>query len=326
MDNKYNEYEEEFNRAIEKYRNRNACVKPQKEKLTFMEHSLSFCVAFFVTLISMGIILFGSLYVNRPRNTTQVIGSADIPKSVEYIPSPKDNINLLLAVSESEDYLPETYILVGFLVDRGYISVSLISPNTLVTTLQDEVKLNDLYRSGGVGYAAKGLSEYFNVPIERYGSIYYKDIDSFMSELGDYNYNVTETLNYPYHRRHISLQKGMTLMNGRKFCDILFYPNYKGGEREKSDRGAMLVADFLNDLIIKKGKTPDLDIKTPFFKYIDTNISSLDIETRLDAAKYLSEQNERIVVATYIDGSVDSTYEYFLINRDTLNRIYEIYS
>ncbi len=318
MDNNFNNLD-----AIKRYQNRKE--NPENlNKLTFFEHFRSFIVAFMITFLCITVI-FATTFIPKPNDKTAVIGTADIPKKSYNSPTKDDRMNILLTISENENILPEVYMLLGFLPDKGYISVTLIPPNSYIFSDYDELCPNDFFKKGGTAYTAKGVSKFFDINIDRYGTLYYKDIDNFTSKTGSFLYNVQATLNYPHHRRHVSLAKGMTELNGRNLCDILFYPAYLGGEQERSDLGTMVTVAFLNNLILNKSKNHNLDILTPFFDYFDTNISSLDIETHIDALNYIINQNDRTILATYIDGELSQDYTYFLLTQDAVNRIKSVY-
>lgn len=290
----------------------------------FVTQLKGFVIAFFTTLI---IVLFmiwvavGTLGgdINTQNQNLPANQTAEIPKI-------QNRINIILALTESDSYDPEVFILLGFLPDNGQIAVTLLPPKSQFFLDGSWVTINQMFLDNGMNGVLKGLSTVLEIPIEGQAILTNQQLCNIVDYGGYVNYQVTAGLNYPHNQRQVVLSVGNHLMDGRKIMDILAYPAYDNGEQERSDRGTMLVTNILNQYmsIMQTDRGEEL-VKT-FLNNSLNNMSITDYLDRKDAINFLTMQKIDPVTAVYIDGELSGDYKTFTLSTSCISRLQLIYS
>lgn len=286
-----------------------------------------FTLSFLITLLILGTVLTASLifFSQLPLSKSKTSATADADPQTVWLPEKQDRLLALFALAENKTTEPDVYALFGFLPDKGVISVTLLPPKTLITTGEEWSTITQLFDKGGIGYAAKQVGNYFGVEIDKYGYSTVDNVISFVEETGKFSYDLQTELDYPYHNRQVVLSRGRQDLSGRQFCDILFYPAYKGGETERSDRGAMLITQVLNyHMPAFLGDKGDSLIKT-FLNNCEGNLSFHDYAVRSSSVRFLAELSLPASTATYIEGSLSRDYSTFLLTESCRARLASVY-
>ncbi|MEG0754454.1 MAG: hypothetical protein RR461_11510, partial [Angelakisella sp.] len=199
-----------------------------------------FLLSFFVTLLIMaGILYWITLFATA--TPAAPVAEEYVGPATVYLPQKEERLCMLFAGAENDHTAPDVFLLAGFLPDKGRIAVCLLPPKTLITTGDQWGTLEELFNRGGIAYAAKAVGSYLGVEITRSGYMEVPALSKLMESTGFFEYDLTVALDYPLHQRQVVMSPGRRQLDGRAVADILAYPAYKGGETERSDRGAMLI-------------------------------------------------------------------------------------
>lgn len=284
-----------------------------------------FVVAFLATLLVMsGVLATVVIFRTGPASATAA-EEYQGPGTV-YLPRREDRLNLLVAVAENSQTLPDVYLLAGFLPDKGSIALTLLPPKTLLAGGDQWSTLEDAFSRGGSAYAAKAVASYLGVPVDRHAYLELAGLRKLMESAGTFEYFMTVELDYPLHQRQVAMGRGAQQLDGRKVLDILAYPAYKGGEAERSDRGVMLVTQMVNyhlpDCLTDQG---DALVKS-FLNNCETNLSWKDYEERKSSTRFLAALELPAATAVYVEGQLSRDYGSFLLTESCRARLTSVYA
>ncbi|MEG2073870.1 MAG: hypothetical protein RRY54_03805 [Angelakisella sp.] len=285
-----------------------------------------FLVSFFVTLLIMSGVLYWLVLFIGARGGTAPTAKDIAAHDTIYLPQREERLTILLTLAENADTPPDVFLLAGFLPDKGMMTVCMLPPKTLITTDDRWGTLAELCEQGGTAYAAKALGGYLGIDIARSGSMDMTALKGLMEAVGFFEYELTATLDYPLHRRQVAMSPGKRLLDGRAIMDILAYPAYKGGEAERSDRGAMLITQMLNfhlpACLTAQGET----LCKCFLNHCSTDLSYKDCEERKASAQFLAALAMPAATAVYIEGALSYDYSTFLLSESCRARLHSVYS
>ncbi len=300
-------------------------VKKGRESSVKLSDVGIFLLAFFATILVLSIILWTG-------GVDGISGNAQLTQgNTEYIqrlsrPGAEQRLNVLMAVAQDKNTAPEIYLLLGYMPDRGYITVSAFPHITYVAANRSANTLEDCYKSAGMSYTAKALGDFLNINIPYYISMTHSDINSVIDSTGRFNYEVVRTLDYQHGNRHIRLEKGVREIDARAIVDIMTYPQYKGAEQERSDLAALVSAATLNDILLKYRNDSRLDLRSLLFENSDTSISGTVLEQRKDSFSYLLSADDKFVIPTFLEGELSQDYSMFIVADGAVDRLSSIYS
>lgn len=286
-----------------------------------------FFIAFFVTLVVMaGVLYWLVLFSGAGRQVAAPAGETYEAPATVYLPRKEERLVMLFAGAENKDTLPDVYLLAGFLPDKGSISVCLLPPKTLITTGDQWATVEQLFQRGGVAYAAKAVGGYLGVEIARSGYMEVPGLEKLLESTGDFEYELGTTLDYPLHQRQVAMSPGTHQLDGRAIADILAYPAYKGGELERSDRGAMLVTRMLNYHLPASMTVQGDSLVKSFLNNCKTDISYKDYEERKSATRFLATLKLPAVTAVYVEGALSRDYQTFLLTESCRARLQSVFN
>ncbi|MEG1875253.1 MAG: hypothetical protein RR185_06740 [Angelakisella sp.] len=287
-----------------------------------MPHSKlsAFFISFFLTLLLMTGALATVIIFRDSRPQTAALQQHHQPQAV-YLPPKEDRLVLLLSCAEAEDIPPDLYLLAGFLPDKGRIALCLLPPKTMVLNGEQYGTLDALHTQGGTAYVAKALGSYLGVDIERNAQLEVTGLKKLMETIGFYKFFLPCELDYPLHQRQIAMSRGEYRLDGRKLADLLCYPAYPGGEKERSDRGAMLLTQMLN-AHLPDCNTPQGDRQVQvFLNSCRTNLSFQDYEERRSSTKFLAALELPAATAVYVEGELSRDYSSFWLTEGCRARL-----
>lgn len=284
-----------------------------------------FLVSFFITLLVMGGVLYWALLMRSAGQASAQAGEVYQLPATAYLPRQEERLVMLFAGAEDRNTPPDVYLLVGFLPDKGSIAVCALPPKTLITSGDQWSTLENLFELGGVAYAAKAVSSYLGVEIARSGYMDVQGLEQLMEEIGPFEYELTTVLDYPLHQRPVIMSPGSKQLDGRDIADLMAYPAYKGGEVERSDRGAMLMTQLLNHHLPAALTDRGDSLATSFLNNCQTDLSYKDYEERKTATRFLATLELPAATAVYVEGTLSRDYESFLLTESCRARLQSVY-
>ncbi len=283
-----------------------------------MGFSTSFGITFLVMMVVLGTVCFLSYFrLSRPEEE-EIVPDA-------YLPGTEDRLVMLVAASEDASMAPDTYLLLGFLPDKGRIALCVLPPSTYLEYGGQGSTLGRLWQQGGLGYAQKGLAQYLDIPIHRYAALDTADLEQLMSYGGLLDYDLAVDLNYTLHGRQIVMPRGRYQLDGRKAMDIISYPAYKGGERERSDRAALLISQIITHNLPAFLTDTGSRIQETALELLDTDLSVADCLQRSDALQFLARLELPATTIVFLEGSLSRDYTVYHLTDDCKARIREMY-
>ena len=292
-------------------------MKPEsKDRL--MGFSTSFGITFLAMMVVLGTVCFLS-YFRLGRET------AEEARPDAYLPEAKDRLVMLVAAAEEAQMAPDTYLLLGFLPDKGKIALCVLPPSTYLEYGGQGSTLGRLWQQGGLGYAQKGLAQYLGIPIDRRATVETADLEQLMAYGGLLDYDLAVDLNYTLHGRQIVMPRGKYQLDGRKAMDIISYPAYKGGERERSDRAALLISQIITHNLPAFLTDTGAQLQAEALSILDTDLSAADCLQRSSALQFLARLELPATTAVFLEGSLSRDYTVFHLTEDCKARIREMY-
>ena len=289
------------------------------------KHTLAaFGKAFGITLLAMGAVLSTICFAFYLRTRKPATPQEELP--AVYLPREEDRLNIFVTGAEDGDTPPDIYLLLGFLPDQGRIALCLLPPATYVEYGGEAVTLAGLYQRGGCQYARQAVEEYLGVPLDRWARAETEDLARLMNLTGLMDYYLPVDLNAQLRGRSVVMPKGNYQLDGRKAADILAYPAYKGGEVERSDRGALLLSQMLGENLPAFLTDVGDELMAAILDTVETDLSWKDYEERRSAMTFLARLELPATAVVYIDGSFSRDGSVFYLTSDCVARIQEMYA
>lgn len=288
------------------------------------KHALAaFGKSFGITLLAMGVVLATICFAFYTRARRPQDPQEELPTA--YLPRDEDRLSIFIAGAEDGVTPPDVYLLMGFLPDKGRIALCLLPPATYVEYGGEASTLGSLYQRGGSRYAQQALAGYLGIPLDRWAKVEVEELSRMMNMTGLMDYYLPVDLNAQLHGRTVVMPKGNYQLDGRKAADILAYPAYKGGEVERSDRGALLLSQLVGEnLPAFLTDVGDALIQT-VLDTVDTDLSWKDYEERKSAMVFLAKLDLPATAVVYIDGSSSRDRGVFYLSPGCISRIQEMY-
>ena len=150
-------------------------------------------------------------------------------------------------------------------------------------------------------------------------------LDALMAYGGLLDYQLGVDLDYPFHGRQVVMPRGRYQLDSRRVMDIIGYPAYRGGERERSDRAALLLSQLISrDLPLFLGEEGERLQRTAL-TVMDTDLSAADCLRRAPALEFLARLELPVTTAVYLEGSLSRNYTVYHLTAGCKGRIWEMY-
>ena len=288
---------------------------------------MAFSVSFGVTFLAMAVVLGGICFVSYTRTG---LGMAEVEKPQAarpdaYLPDREDRLVMLVAGTEEEGQPPDSYLLLGFLPDKGKIALCVLPAITYLEHGGQGTTLGRMWQQGGLGYVQKGLSQYLGIPIHRRATVTVEGLDALMAYGGLLDYQLGVDLDYPFHGRQVVMPRGRYQLDSRRVMDVIGYPADRGGERERSDRAALLLSQLISrDLPLFLGEEGERLQRTALTA-LDTDLSAADCLRRAPALEFLARLELPVTTAVYLEGSLSRNYTVYHLTAGCKGRIWEMY-
>ena len=300
-------------------------------KRDFRDWLLGFSTSFGVTFLGMMVVLGTVCFVSysRAQNREQErMEAAALHREPDtYLPGAEDRLTLLVAGRDGEGEEPDTYLLLGFFPDRGKIALCVLPASTYLEYGGQGSTLGRLWQQGGLRYAKKGLGDYLGIPIHRCATVGPKELDALMAWSGGLlEYDLTAEIEGERKGRRLSMSRGRWQLDGQRILDLAAYSGYKGGERERCDRAALLLSQLVSRTLPvfleeEKGK----GFTETALEVLDTDLSAADCLQRKQALEFLARLELPAVSAVFLEGSLSRNYTVYHLTGDCKARLGEIY-
>lgn len=287
-----------------------------------MGFSVSFGVTFLAMMSVLGAICFLSYTRTGAAGRAQASIYAEKPPDTTYLPEAEDRLTLLVSAAEDADTPPDTYILLAFLPDRGKIAVCVLPAITYLEYGGQGTTIGRMDGQGGIGYAKKGVEQYLDIPIHRTARVDTASLDDLIACRGLMDYELVVDLDYPLHGRQIVMPRGHYQLTGRRVMDIIAYPAYPGGERERSDRAALLVTEMITQTLpVFLDEEEGARFRQAALESIETDLSAADCLRRRAALRFLARLELPATTVVLIDGSLSRSYTVYRLSEGCRERI-----
>lgn len=288
---------------------------------------MGFSISFGVTFLAMIVVLGGVCLVSYTRAGAAVT-EEEKPTAYQpdtYLPTVEDRLVLLVSGTAEEGQPPDSYLLLGFLPDKGKIALCVLPPSTYLEYGGQGTTIERMWRQGGLGYAQKGLAEYLDIPIHRRAAVGPSELDALMACGGLLDYQLSVDLDYPVHGRQVVMPRGRYQMDGRRLLDVIAYPAYQGGERERSDRAALIISRLITQNLPLFLEEDGKRLQKTALDLLDTDLSAADCLSRSKALEFLAKLELPATTAVFIAGSLSKNYTVYHLTQDCKERIREMY-
>lgn len=288
---------------------------------------MGFSISFGITFLAMIVVLGGICFISYTRTEVGVSGEEKplVSQPDTYLPTADDRLVMLVAGAGEEGQAPDTYLLLGFLPDKGKIVLCVLPPATYLEYGGQGTTLGRMWQQGGLGYAQKGLAQYLDIPIHRRALVETEDLDALMAFGGLLDYELSVDLDYPVHGRQVVMPRGRYQMDGRRIMDVITYPAYQGGERERSDRAALILSRLITQNLPLFLGEEGQRLQTAALTLLDTDLSAADCLSRSQALQFLARLDLPATTAVFITGSLSRDYTVYHLTQDCKERIREMY-
>lgn len=288
---------------------------------------MGFSVSFGVTFLAMMVVLGSVCFVSYARAGVGVTDAEKPPAGQPdtYLPTVEDRLVMLVAGTEEASQPPDTYLLLGFLPDKGKIALCVLPPSTYLEYGGQGTTLGRMWQQGGLGYAQKGLAQYLDIPIHRRALVEVEDLDALMAFGGPLDYELAVDLDYPVHGRQVVMPRGRYQMDARRVMDVIAYPAYQGGERERSDRAALILSRLITQSLPLFLEEEGEEFQAAALTVLDTDLSAADCLSRSQALQFLARLDLPATTAVFIAGSLSRNYTVYHLTQDCKERIREMY-
>ena len=280
-----------------------------------------FSTSFGITFLAMMVVL-GTVCIFAYFSPEEETGEA---RPDAYLPGTEDRLVMLLSAAEDGETPPDTYLLLGFLPDQGRIALCVLPPSTYLEYGGQGSTLGRLWSQGGLGYAQKGLADYLGIPIDRRGALDTAGLSALMEFGGLVDYDLAVDISYTLHGRQVVMPRGKYQLDGRRAMDIIACPSYRGGERERSDRAALLISRLITGSLPAFLTDAGAELQRTALEVMDTDLSAADCLRRSSALQFLARLKLPATTAVFLEGSMSRDYTVFHLTESCKARIREMY-
>lgn len=240
-----------------------------------------------------------------------------LPATV-YLPSAADRLTLF-GVVEGNDLTGDTFVLLGFYPEIGYMPVTVL-PRQLglqATTLQQ------LFDEKGAAQTAQVLEQQFGIAVDRTAVLPANGFSALLDRLGNVDFHLPVRLEDP--NRGLVLAVGLHRFDGAKALALMNHTGWPGGEQQRCFLSAGLLTEAVNHhLTAVLGSESESLFKTAVNSCSSTDLSMLDYETYLPAARFMARLKASPGQALELSGSFDPNYV-FLPDAATVELLHNTY-
>lgn len=237
-----------------------------------------------------------------------------------YLPTNDDALNLFFVLEESGK--DDLFALVRFDPLRGQIPVAVLPPGTLVGEGGDAVPLGALCRYAGPGSAAASVEKALGITLDRQVVLSGAALAQAVDLLGGVQYQLREPVELAGER----LEAGNYQLSGNLTRELMRYPGYREGERERTAGAARLFSAVINQNsgIVLSGEADEMFRK--LVSLASTDLSVADYQQRKPAAQFLAKLIGDAAFAVDVKGEDIPAYGAFVLSDTSREQLRGIYS
>lgn len=260
---------------------------------------ISFAASFFVLLTVMLPIAIKL----SPISAAEAPESSSSAETNEFKPDKAMNMNVL-CIDNGSDFFGKSFVLIRLDAVKKAIYVCALPPDLKLVTKDKTDSLLSLYEYGGSKMITDAVASEFGIELSKYAVFESEDIIKFINMVGAFEYNIPYNLSYKNTVADIFIKipKGVQMIDGRTFLDLLRFPSFKEGYLHKYQVQGHSISQFINynmnDWLINNLES--LFVRT--VNMTDNNLSMLDFETRKSLMLHFISLNYDVSEAIYISG------------------------
>ena len=221
----------------------------RKKSYKRLSNAMIFLLAFLVFLLVFGgLCLWAVVQINQDRKST--VSSSSPSSSDELIFTQDDARTLLLITVDGED--PQGFVAVRFDPANSRFRTMAIPRDTEVYEGATPYRLWELYKEKGIAGTETALETLTGIHFDNYASITYTGIERLVTYLGNGVYiTLSENLEYTGEGYFINMEGGPRSLTAPQVVNVLRYPAWHGGRRQKAGIQAQMVSAVINQYMIQ---------------------------------------------------------------------------
>ncbi|WP_053956519.1 M56 family metallopeptidase/LCP family protein [Inediibacterium massiliense] len=281
-------------------------------------------IAIFCSVITACVILGTSIFASGVlSDKTQ---SQDLHKPLEIGNVTENQTNILLiGVDDDEQMRADTLMLLSLNKTNNSLAVLSIPRDTLITSDKQDNKISTLMTDGDAQKITDAVTNNLEIPVNYYVRINFEGFRNIVDILGGVEFNVPIDMLYddPAQNLHISLEKGLQILDGEKAEQLV---RYRTGYHEGDIARIRMQQNFITQLIKQKFDTKYLaeisGLYNELSKNVVTNYPSVKIAEDLKA---LNKININDIETFILPGTTElrQTTSYFVVNDTELKNLVE---
>ncbi|WP_053956382.1 M56 family metallopeptidase/LCP family protein [Inediibacterium massiliense] len=285
----------------------------KKSKITILCSVITACIILGASIFASGVL----------SDKTQ---SQDLhkPLEIESVTENQTNI-LLIGVDGGEQMRADTLMLLSLNKTNNNLAVLSIPRDTLITSDKQDNKISTLMTDGDAQKITDAVTNNLEIPVNYYVRIDYEGFRNIIDILGGVEFNVPVDMLYddPAQNLHISLEKGLQILDGEKAEQLV---RYRAGYPKGDITRVRMQQNFITKLIKQKFDTKYLTeisgLSNELSKNVVTNYPSVKIAEDLKA---LNKININDIETFILPGTTElrQTTSYFVVNYTELKNLVE---
>lgn len=279
-------------------------------------------IAILCSVIIACIILCTSVFASGVlSNKTQ---SPDLHKPLEVSSVTENQTNILLiGVDGGEQMRADTLMLLSLNKANNSLAVLSIPRDTLITSDEQDDKISTLMIDGDAKKIIDAVTNNLDIPVNYYASINFEGFRNIIDILGGVEFNVPVDMLYddPAQNLHISIEKGLQLLDGKKAEQLV---RYRAGYPEGDIARVRIQQDFITELIKQKCDITSLTEINGLYKELSKNIeTNYNPKKLVEDIKALNNININEIETYTLPGTPElrQSTSYFVVNDTELKSL-----
>ncbi len=275
-----------------------------------------FAMGFAITFFVFSLLAVGTVFYLNPLPPGGFSSSA--PSDQPYLPTTEEDLTLLFLACPTPEENPSVYLLVGFKPFAGKIPILPLLGDTQVVWQGQAATLDSVYEQGGAQEAAKALSSFLEIPVDRYYAIARENLIQAVDAIGQVSYQLPYPVTLREYDNIVTIEAGNQLLDGRRMAQLAIYDSYPGGETERLNIAAEMAEAFVNQHLSLALSPNGGELAAGLLNLAQTNLTATDLEARGQALEFLAQLQTQPGKAIPLLGSYDTGAGFFLPDSQTI--------
>ena len=222
--------------------------KRRKQIKKQISNVMVFLLAFVAFLVVFGgICLWAVVKINEERRSAESSSSASSSEEMKFEAS--DARNLLIVTTD--DGKAQGFVAVRADPAKSRVRALAIPRDTVVDYKTSELRLYELMEKQGITVARDALAELTGLHFDNYIVITYKNIEKLIDHFeAGVVMTLTEDLNYHDNNKTIQIDEGLRTLSASQAVNVLRYPSWQGGRKQRADIQAQMTAALINQYML----------------------------------------------------------------------------